>query len=87
MNWNPLFDRVLIESVSSEETVSGLYIPDSSTNLKTGIVIAAGPGKKGEPMTVKEGDFVKFKKEDGTPITLDGKQYLIFLERDILMNK
>lgn len=84
MNWKPLFDRVLLKAITSEHTVGGLFIPDVSTNLKKGIVIAAGEGK-GAPMSVTVGQTVLFKPEDGTPITLDEEQYLILRETDLWM--
>jgi chaperonin GroES len=76
----PLADRVLIEPTPAEEkTSSGLIIPDTAKEkpLK-GTVVAAGPGKTDEPMTVKVGG-----QYSGTEIKLDGKNYLIMREADI----
>jgi chaperonin GroES len=81
----PLADRVLIEPTPAEEkTSSGLIIPDTAKEkpLK-GTVIAAGPGKVDEPMTVKVGDSVIYGQYSGTEIKLDGKNYLIMREADI----
>ena len=81
----PLADRVLIEPTPAEEkTSSGLIIPDTAKEkpLK-GTVVAAGPGKTDEPMTVKVGDSVIYGKYSGTEIKLDGKNYLIMREADI----
>lgn len=81
----PLADRVLIEPIPAEEkTASGIIIPDAAKEkpLK-GIVIAAGNGKKDEPMTVKEGDTVLFGQYSGTEIKIEGKTYLIMKEADI----
>lgn len=60
-------------------------IPDTAKEkpLK-GTVVAVGPGKKDEPMTVKAGDVVLYSKYAGTEITIDGKEYLIVKESDIL---
>ncbi|RYM32923.1 co-chaperone GroES [Brumimicrobium glaciale] len=81
----PLADRVLIEPIPAEEkTASGIIIPDAAKEkpLK-GTVIAAGNGKKDEPMTVKEGDTVLFGQYSGTEIKIEGKTYLIMKEADI----
>jgi len=86
MNIKPLADRVLIEPTAAEEkTASGIIIPDAAKEKpQRGRVIAAGPGKKDEPMTVKEGDMVLYGKYAGTEISVDGKDYLIMKESDIL---
>lgn len=81
----PLADRVLIEPTPAEEkTSSGLIIPDTAKEkpLK-GTVIAVGPGKVEEPMTVKVGDSVIYGQYSGTEIKLDGNNYLIMREADI----
>jgi len=81
----PLADRVLVEPAAAEEkTASGLYIPDTAKEKpQRGEVVAAGEGKKDEPMTVKAGDTVLYGKYAGTEITVDGKDYLIMRESDI----
>ena len=81
----PLADRVLIEPAPAEEkTASGIIIPDTAKEkpLK-GTIIAAGPGKTDEPMTVKEGDSVLYGQYSGTEIKLEGKTYLIMRESDV----
>jgi chaperonin GroES len=81
----PLGDRVLIEPDAPEtKTASGIIIPDTAKEkpLK-GTVIAAGKGKKDEPITVKKGDKVLFGKYSGTEIQIDGKDLLIMKEADI----
>jgi chaperonin GroES len=82
----PLHDRVIIKPAAAEEkTSSGLIIPDTAKEKpQRGIVVAAGPGKKDEPTTVKTGDNVLYSKYGGTEITLDGVEYLIMRETDIL---
>lgn len=81
----PLADRVLVEPAAAEEkTASGLYIPDTAKEKpQRGKVVAAGEGKKDEPMTVKAGDTVLYGKYAGTEISVDGKDYLIMRESDI----
>ena len=85
ITFKPLADRVLIEPAPAEQkTASGIIIPDSAKEkpLK-GKIIAAGEGKKDEPMTVKVGDEVLFGQYSGTEIKLDGDTYLIMRESDI----
>uniref|UniRef100_UPI004047B970 co-chaperone GroES n=1 Tax=Roseivirga sp. TaxID=1964215 RepID=UPI004047B970 len=81
----PLADRVLVEPAPAEEkTASGLYIPDTAKEKpQKGIVVAAGTGKKDEPITVKVGDTVLYGKYAGTEISVEGKDYLIMRESDI----
>ena len=81
----PLADRVLIEPAAAEEkTTGGIIIPDTAREKpQKGKVVAVGPGKKDEPMTLKEGDQVLYGKYGGTDVTLDGKDYLIMREADI----
>lgn len=85
VNITPLADRVLVEPAPAEEkTASGLYIPDTAKEKpQRGVVVAAGAGKKDEPMTVKAGDTVLYGKYSGTEITVDGKDFLIMRESDI----
>ena len=82
----PLADRVLVEPKEAEtKTASGLYIPDTAKEKpQEGKVIAAGPGKKDEPMEVKVGDEVICGKYAGTVVTVEGKKYLIVKQSDIL---
>ncbi|ROT47570.1 co-chaperone GroES [Candidatus Cardinium hertigii] len=85
VNIKPLADRVLVEPAPAEEkTVGGIIIPDSAKEKpQKGAVVAVGPGKKDEPMTVKVGDQVLYGKYGGTELHLDGKLYLIMKESDI----
>jgi len=85
----PLADRVLIEPMQAEtKTASGIIIPDNAKEKpQTGVVIAVGTGKKDEPITVKVGDTVFYGKYSGTEITIDGKDYLIMRNADILGSK
>ena len=82
----PLADRVLIEPKEAEtKTASGIYIPDTAKEKpQQGTVIAAGPGKKDEPMEVKVGDVVLYVKYAGTEVTVEDKKYLIVKQSDIL---
>ena len=82
----PLADRVLIEPQEAQaQTASGLYIPDTAKEKpQQGRVLAAGPGKKDEPMEVKVGDTVLYGKYSGTEVTVDDKKFLIVKQSDIL---
>ncbi len=86
VNIKPLADRVLIEAAAAEEkTAGGIIIPDTAKEKpQKGTVVAVGPGKKDEPMTVKVGDKVLYGKYAGTEITIDGDNYLIMRESDIV---
>jgi chaperonin GroES len=87
----PLEDRVLVERLEKEETTkSGIVLPDTAQEKPTkGKVVAVGPGKysdKGEliPMPVKEGDVVVFAKYGGTELKLDGEDYLVLRQSDLI---
>lgn len=86
VNIKPLADRVIVEPAAAEEkTSSGLIIPDTAQEKpQKGSIVAVGNGKKDEPMTVKVGDNVLYGKYAGTEITVDGNEYLIMRESDIL---
>ena len=86
LNITPLHDRVIIEAAAAEEkTKGGIIIPDTAKEKpQRGTVVAAGPGKKDEPMTVKTGDTVLYGKYAGTEITIEGEDLLIMRESDIL---
>lgn len=86
VNIKPLADRVLVEPAPAEEkTAAGIIIPDTAKEKpQKGTVIAIGSGKKDEPMTVKPGDKVLYGKYAGTEINVEGSDYLIMRESDIL---
>ena len=91
MKFRPLHDRVLIEVLDSEEkTAGGIIIPDTAKEKpQEGEVVAVGPGSKNEsgkltPMDVKVGDIVLFGKWSGTEVKIDGKEYNIMKESDIM---
>jgi chaperonin GroES len=86
INIKPLADRVLVKPLEAETTTaSGLIIPDSAKEKQQkGTVIAIGKGLKDEPMTVKVNDTVLFAKYAGTELDLEGTDYLIMRESDIL---
>lgn len=86
LNIRPLADRVVIEPAEAEEkTASGLYIPDTAKEKpQRGTVVAVGPGKKDEPTTVKVGEAVLYGKYAGTEINVEGQDYLIMRESDLL---
>ena len=83
VNVKPLADRVLIEPVQAEQkTASGIIIPDTAKEKpQKGTVVAVGPGKTDEPVTVKVGDTVLYGKYAGTELSVEGKDYLIMRER------
>lgn len=86
----PLGDRVLVRpDVAEEKTASGIIIPDTAKEKpQRGTVVAAGPGKVENgtkiDMTVKAGDKVLYGKYSGTELNLDGEDFLIMRESDIL---
>lgn len=82
----PLHDRVIVKPAAAEEkSKGGIIIPDTAKEKpQRGIVFAAGPGKKDEPVTVKAGDTVLYGKYAGTEITIEGIEYLIMRESDIV---
>jgi chaperonin GroES len=82
----PLHDRVIVKPAAAEETTKGgIIIPDTAKEKpQRGTVIAAGPGKKDEPTSVKEGDTVLYGKYAGTEVSLEGEDFLIMRESDIL---
>ena len=86
VKFRPLADRVLIEPIRAEtKTASGIIIPDTAKEKpQEGTVIAVGPGKVDEPTTVKAGDKVLYGKYAGSELKLDGKDYLIVKESDLL---
>ena len=81
----PLGDRVVIEPVPAEsKTASGIIIPETAKEKpQKGKVVAAGPGKKEDPLVVKEGDIVLYGKFSGVDISEGGQDYLIMRESDI----
>ncbi|MBR3844721.1 MAG: co-chaperone GroES [Clostridia bacterium] len=91
MNIKPLADRVVIKTVEAEETTKSGIILTSSAQEKPQVaeVVAIGPGAKNEdgviiPMTVKVGDKVLTGKYSGTEVKVDGQEYTIVREDDIL---
>lgn len=91
MHFKPLHDRVLVKRVDVEEkTKSGIIIPDTAKEKpQEGEVVAVGPGIRNEngtvtPLDVKKGDRILFGKWSGTEIKLDGQDYLVMKESDIV---
>lgn len=85
VNVKPLADRVIVEpSAAEEKTAGGIIIPDTAKEKpKQGKIVAAGPGKADEPMTVSVGDTVLYGQYSGTEIKIGGADYLIMRESDI----
>jgi len=91
MKFRPLHDRVVVRRIESDEkTKGGIIIPDTAKEKpQEGEVIAVGPGARDEsgklvPLDVKAGDRILFGKWSGTEIKLDGVEYLIMKESDIM---
>ncbi|MFZ2897111.1 MAG: co-chaperone GroES [Saprospiraceae bacterium] len=86
-NIKPINDRVVVKPAPAEEkTQGGIIIPDTAKEKpQRGEVVAVGPGKEGNLMTVKAGDIVLYGKYSGQQVTLDGQDYLIMREDDILV--
>jgi chaperonin GroES len=87
VNFVPQGDRVLVEAAEAEsKTSGGIIIPDTAKEKpQKGVVVAVGPGKKkDEPVTLKVGDKVLYGKYSGTEIGIDGKEYLIMRQDDVL---
>jgi chaperonin GroES len=91
MKFRPLHDRVVVQRVDAEEkTAGGIIIPDTAQEKpQQGEVIAVGPGGRDEagkliPIDVKVGDRVLFGKWSGTEVKIDGEDYLIMKESDIM---
>lgn len=85
LNIQPLADRVLVKvDLAEAKTKGGIIIPDTARESpQKGKVLAVGPGKKDEPMTVKVGDIILYRKHSGTEITMEGEDVLIMKEADI----
>jgi chaperonin GroES len=91
MNFRPLHDRVVVKRIEAEEkTAGGIIIPDTAKEKpQQGEVIAVGPGGRDEtgklvPIDVQVGDRILFGKWSGTEVKLDGIEYLIMKESDIM---
>jgi len=91
MHFRPLHDRVLVRRIDAEEkTAGGIIIPDTAKEKpQEGEIVAAGPGGRNEqgqqvPLDVKAGDRVLFGKWSGTEVKIDGQDYLIMKESDLL---
>jgi chaperonin GroES len=91
MSIRPLHDRVLVKRIEEEQkTAGGIIIPDSAQEKPTkGKVVAVGNGSRDDsgkvvPLDVKAGDVVLFAKWGGTEIKIDGEDYLIMKESDIM---
>ena len=83
----PINDRVVVKAAPAEEKTSGgIIIPDTAKEKpQRGEVVAVGPGKDGNAMTVSAGDIVLYGKYAGQEVNLEGTDYLIMREDDILV--
>ena len=91
MKFRPLHDRVVVKRIEAEEkTAAGIIIPDTAKEKpQQGEIVAVGPGGRDEagkliPLDVKAGDRVLFGKWSGTEVKIDGVEYLIMKESDIM---
>jgi chaperonin GroES len=91
MNFRPLHDRVLVKRIDSEEkTRGGIIIPDTAKEKPMeGEVVAVGPGSRNDqgnfiPLDVKKGDRILFGKWSGTEIKINGDDYLVMKETDVM---
>jgi len=90
VNLKPLADRVVVEPLAAETMKGGIIIPDTAKEKpQQGKIIAAGPGRVADDGTrvapeVKKGDIVLYGKYAGTEVTIDGNDYLILRESDVL---
>ncbi|CAJ2671703.1 10 kDa chaperonin, mitochondrial-like [Trifolium pratense] len=86
----PLFNRVLVQKiVAPSKTTAGILLPEKSSKLNSGKVVAVGPGLHGKdgkllPVAVKEGDTVLLPEYGGTEVKLDNKEYFLYRDDDIL---
>ena len=86
----PLHDRVLVKRIEEETVRRGIIIPDSAKEKpQEGEIVAVGKGKVGDdgrktPLDVKAGDRVLFGRYSGSEISLDGEEYLVMKEEDLL---
>ncbi len=87
MSLKPINDRVVVLPAPADaKTSGGIIIPDTAKEKpQKGKIIAVGPGKDGEKLTVKKGDTVLYGKYAGQELEYDGKEYLIMREDDILV--
>jgi chaperonin GroES len=92
MKIRPLYDRIVVKRIedTADKTASGLFIPDSAKEKpQEGEVIAVGQGKRADdgkiiPLDVKAGDRILFGKYSGSDIKLDGEEYMIMREDEVL---
>jgi chaperonin GroES len=91
MKFRPLHDRVVVKRIDADEkTAGGIIIPDTAKEKPSqGEIVAVGPGGRDEagklvPLDVKTGDRILFGKWSGTEVKIDGVEYLIMKESDIM---
>jgi len=90
MKLKPIADNIIVERLEAKEKKGGIIIPDSAKEKpKQGKVVAAGKGKRDEegkviPMNVKKGDKIIFASYAGSDVEIDGKEYVIMREEDVL---
>jgi len=87
MSLKPINDRVVVKPAPADaKTAGGIIIPDTAKEKpQRGKIVAVGPGKDGNKLTVKKGDTVLYGKYAGQELEYEGKEYLIMREDDILV--
>ncbi len=87
MSLKPINDRVVVKPAPADaKTAGGIIIPDTAKEKpQKGKIVAVGPGKDGNKLTVKKGDTVLYGKYAGQELEYEGKEYLIMREDDILV--
>jgi chaperonin GroES len=90
VNIKPLYDNVIIETIETEQTAGGIYIPDTARDKpQRGVVLAIGTGRLKDdgsiqPLQVSVGNTVLFRKYAGTQVKLDTKEVTVITEKDII---
>jgi chaperonin GroES len=94
LNLQPMADRILVKPIEKEQvTKGGIFLPDTAKEKpQEGTVVAVGPGRLSEEgkrieMDIKVNDTVIYAKYGGTELKLEGEEYMILNERDILAKK
>ncbi len=83
-NLQPLYDKIVVETIEGDTVVNGLTIPEGSREKPMkGVIVAVGPGKDSVALKVKIGDVVLHQKHAGVEVNLGGKDYLLMRETDI----
>lgn len=82
----PLRNKIIVSAEKPEQkTGGGIIIPETAQEQQNkGTIVAVGPGLKGDPMVLKPGMIIRYSEHAGTPEEIDGKEYLIMTDKDVL---